>query len=142
MVKNTEWVVGIVVCTGSDTKIILNSQKGAMKQSHLEGTVNKLIMLILAIQISLCIICAILNFIWATTYGEIHSYLHITDSSLISGVLAFWSYLLLLNTMIPISLIVTVEIVKYCQGYFINKDIKMYCHEKEKYIIYLYPLLF
>jgi phospholipid-transporting ATPase len=44
---NTEWVVGIVTYTGEQTKIMLNSQKGRVKMSHLEGMVNQLVLYII-----------------------------------------------------------------------------------------------
>ncbi len=52
----------------------------------------------------------------------------------LTGVIAFFTFLLLLNTMIPISLIVTIEMVKYFQGFFMNNDVKMYSKVKEKFV--------
>ena len=45
ILKNTPWAIGLVVYSGKDTKIILNSQKSQSKSSHLEMNVNILIML-------------------------------------------------------------------------------------------------
>lgn len=42
------------------------------------------------------------------------------------GFLMFCTYLVLLNTMIPISLVVTIEMTKICQAYFINHDQLMF----------------
>jgi magnesium-transporting ATPase (P-type) len=42
----------------------------------------------------------------------------------------FFTYFLLLNTLIPISLIVTIEIIKMIQGIFIEWDTKLYCKSK------------
>lgn len=36
--------------------------------------------------------------------------------------MTFAGYFILLNTMIPISLIVSIEVIKSIQGYFINHD--------------------
>jgi magnesium-transporting ATPase (P-type) len=41
--------------------------------------------------------------------------------------------MVLLNTMIPISLIVSIEIVKMSQSYFIDKDKLMYSDFRKKY---------
>ena len=38
----------------------------------------------------------------------------------------FFTYFILLNTMIPISLIVTLELVKAAMGYFLEKDREMF----------------
>lgn len=34
--QNTEWAIGIVAYVGENTKLMLNSQKGRVKLSHLE----------------------------------------------------------------------------------------------------------
>ena len=47
--------------------------------------------------------------------------------------MTFWTFLLLLNTMIPISLIVTIEIVKYLQAFLMNWDAEMYSKIKERF---------
>ena len=44
----------------------------------------------------------------------------------VDSILMALSYIVLLNTMIPISLIVSIEIVKMSQSYFINKDTLMF----------------
>lgn len=44
--KNTEWVIGICVYTGGETKIMLNSQKGRQKMSHLEAKLNTLVIFV------------------------------------------------------------------------------------------------
>ena len=47
--KNTEWVVGICVYSGADTKIMMNSQQGQPKMSHLESQINKLVISIIIV---------------------------------------------------------------------------------------------
>ncbi len=49
-----------------------------------------------------------------------------------SSVINFFSYFLLLNTLLPISLIVTLEVVKVCQSFWIMQDIHMYNADKNK----------
>jgi hypothetical protein len=44
---NTEWIVGICIYSGEETKIMMNSQKGRVKMSHLEGVMNKLVIYII-----------------------------------------------------------------------------------------------
>uniref|UniRef100_A0AAR2JTJ1 Phospholipid-transporting ATPase n=1 Tax=Pygocentrus nattereri TaxID=42514 RepID=A0AAR2JTJ1_PYGNA len=43
-----------------------------------------------------------------------------------SGFLSFWSYVIILNTVVPISLYVSVEILRLGNSYFIDWDRKMY----------------
>ena len=44
------------------------------------------------------------------------------ESNLRVFLLTFLTYIILLNTLIPISLIVTIEIVKFIQGIFMAYD--------------------
>jgi len=134
ILKNTPWAIGVVVYTGKETKIILNSQKQSSKTSHLENLVNFLILFIFFFQLCLCIVLAIICSLWNRSSGSKTNYYLIqnTDPNIL-GLISFWSYLLLLNTMIPISLIVSIEIVKYAQGFFMNNDIEMYSSIKDKY---------
>ena len=49
-----------------------------------------------------------------------------------SGALVFWSYLILLNTLVPISLYVSVEMIRLGQSLFINWDRGMYFEKTDQ----------
>ena len=77
----------------------------------------------------------ILSGVWASNNAVGATiYLGVPSNFGLTGVISFFSFLLLLNTMIPISLIVTIEIVKFFQGYFMNNDVKMFSNAKEKFV--------
>ena len=137
MLANTKFAIALVVYTGSQTKIVMNSQKCPPKESHLEKLVNILIIVIFCIQFFLCIICSILNSFWfKNNCDKTKNYLELKDwmkNKFFSAFISFWTFLLLLNTMIPISLIVTIEIVKYSQAFLMNWDIEMYSKIKERF---------
>lgn len=135
LLKNTAFTIGIVVYTGRETKIYLNSLRSPSKQSHLERKVNIVIAIILCLQISLCIILSVLNSFFYDDNENLF-YLELKDfaqTKVLSAFYSFWTFLLLLNTMIPVSLIVTLEIVKYIQALFVNWDIEMYSKEREHF---------
>jgi len=50
----------------------------------------------------------------------------------INGVISFFSHFLLFNTLLPISLIVTLEIVKVVQAVYIYGDMKMYTADRDR----------
>lgn len=149
--KDTDWAIGIVVYTGKETKIILNINKANGKSSHLEMLINNLMILIFAIQFCLCVFCAVgSSFMFRDTFyrgnsttGNKQSYIYFTDgsqstiisyTSFYAGLTSFFSYLLLFNTMIPISLVVTLEMVKYGQGFFMMWDTEMYSTLRSKFV--------
>lgn len=57
--------------------------------------------------------------VWYGKNIENHWYINEEYSAGLEGLLTFLTYIVLNNTMIPISLIVSLEIVKAVQGYLI-----------------------
>lgn len=110
--KNTDWVVAFVLYTGNETKLMMNSQSARFKQSKIEIRMNRLVMYIVVAQCVLCAILAIIGSFWyRDSEDEVH-YLPFEWDVGVNGVISFFSYFLLLNTLLPISLIVSLEIVK------------------------------
>jgi phospholipid-transporting ATPase len=133
ILRNTQWVIGFIVYSGHSTKLLLNSKKGRYKFSKVELTMSKLLVFILFLQVLLCIICAIMNLVYYNNVVSTSFYLSTsTFNPTVDAVLTYFTYTLLLNTMIPISLIITIEIVKVIQGYFIGLDCGMYSDIRNK----------
>jgi len=130
--KNTEWVLGTVVYTGHDTKVMRNAEISKTKESRLEHTMNKFILGIFITQMIFCAIAAIGNRIWNAIHLDDLWYLDQTISKNAEGFYMFLSYFLLTNTMIPISLIVTIEIVKFIQARWMEFDDDMWSENKGK----------
>ena len=131
--KNTEWIVGCVAYTGSHTKMLLNSAEGRNKQSMVEKLMNMLIIMVLCCQIGICIILASLSSWWhETTIEENHDYIAYEEKAEVTWIIKFFAYFLLLNTFIPISLVVTLEVVKFLQLFIIEWDTFMYTHDNDK----------
>ena len=125
--KNTRWIIGIVVYTGHNCKLMKNAKDPRTKFSSVEELMNKGLVLIFILQGILCFISAILR---GTAYednlkGAKENPISFGYSKYNVGIesfLNFFTYLLLLNTLIPISLIITLEIVKLIQGLFMTSD--------------------
>lgn len=92
---------------------------------------NALLVLIFFFQIVLCFVCAIA---YGIKSNELTTewYLEKPSSIIGNSCLIFLSYLVLFNTMIPISLVVSLEIVKSVQGVFIQKDSLLYSEFRGK----------
>ena len=75
---------------------------------------NNLVLYIILVQIILCLIVSIIGSFWYTdrTKETGNLYLVITFNVGVNGVISFFSHFLIFNTLLPISLIVTLEIVK------------------------------
>ena len=73
---------------------------------------NLLVLWILALQFGFCLLVSFVGIHWYRNESSNNSYLYLTDTLGTSYVKTFFRYFLLLNTLIPISLIVTIEVVK------------------------------
>ena len=133
--RNTQWIIGIVVYTGHNCKIMKNAKEPRIKYSSVESLMNQMLIFILILQSVFCIICAILRGIYYKKNIEDNPFLNYTDHSYgVEGLISYFTYMLLLNTMIPISLIITLEIVKLIQGAFISVDAEGYSRIRDKLI--------
>jgi magnesium-transporting ATPase (P-type) len=86
--------------------------------------------IIFLLQLCLVVLCGVLNVVLfeasytGSNFGKL--VLHQEKvSGPIQAILTSLSYFILLNTLIPISLLVSIEVVKYCQGFFIGADLLM-----------------
>jgi phospholipid-transporting ATPase len=65
-VQNIEWVYGIVVYSGHETKIMKNCLESKYKFSRLDKHTNNSILFILVFQMLLSFFIAAIGFIWMT----------------------------------------------------------------------------
>ena len=146
--KNTSWIIGIVVYTGHNCKIMKNAKDPVTKYSSVELLMNKTLIIIFILQAILCIISAILRGYYynLNNLDKVDGYggnnINTSEVSFgytlykygLESFLNYFTYLLLLNTMIPISLIITLEIVKLIQGAFMRRDVYSYSKVRKKWL--------
>ncbi|KAG0258279.1 hypothetical protein BG011_003393 [Mortierella polycephala] len=136
VIRNTHWVIAVIVATGTDTKIMLNSGETPSKRSRIEKTMNIQVALNFAILLLLCIVCAVGSTIydrkWRGTGAE-ELWNMSTRGVVIEGVVTFFTSLIIFQNIIPISLYISIEFVKTFQAYFIWQDSDMYDVELDQY---------
>uniref|UniRef100_A0A672NEJ5 Phospholipid-transporting ATPase n=1 Tax=Sinocyclocheilus grahami TaxID=75366 RepID=A0A672NEJ5_SINGR len=128
--RNTQWVVGIVVYTGHDSKLMQNSTKAPLKRSNVERVTNMQILVLFGILLVMALVSSIGAAIWNKQHTDEACWYLSRDISL-----NFWynllTFIILYNNLIPISLLVTLEVVKFTQALFINWDVEMYYAETD-----------
>ena len=62
--RNTDWVIGVVVYTGHDTRIMRNSVKSKQKFSRLEKMITKSIVIIMLIEALMCSVAGAFATVW------------------------------------------------------------------------------
>ncbi|KAG0624510.1 hypothetical protein M758_3G253200 [Ceratodon purpureus] len=133
--RHTEWILGAVVFTGMDTKLMKNMISGSHKVSTLELNNNTLVGIMLIILCLLCLSTAIASDIWTTEqankwpfYIPIQNHWPEPKSGMSLILIQMLRFILLLNEFVPISMYVTLEIVKVVQCLYVNWDIHMFYH--------------
>jgi phospholipid-transporting ATPase len=123
--RNTEWAVGVVVYTGRETKIQMNSSKPVRKLSSMDKLTFKFTLIAFIVQAVFCLIGALGWGIIASSQSfQNRFYLGFfgLSSAEIAGkaTLKFFSYIILFSNFVPISLPVVVGIVKIFQSMLIE----------------------
>ncbi|KIY50725.1 phospholipid-translocating P-type ATPase [Fistulina hepatica ATCC 64428] len=131
VVRNTDWVIGLVLFTGVDTKIMLNSGLTPSKRSKIDRLMNIQVIINLLLLAVMSVVCGIADsLLEQQRYPEGALWLYDDDQSgnnpRVNGVIT-WAYsLLTFQIIIPISLYITLEVVRTLQAgwIFLDDDIK------------------
>ncbi|XP_053284418.1 phospholipid-transporting ATPase IA isoform X4 [Pleuronectes platessa] len=123
--RNTQWIHGVVVYTGHDTKLMQNSTRPPLKLSNVERITNFQILVLFGWLLAISLICSIGQTIWKYQYGNDAWYMDLNYGGAANFGLNFLTFIILFNNLIPISLLVTLEVIKFIQAFFINWDTDM-----------------
>ena len=122
VLKNTNYVCGIVIYSGKNTKIMKNGKSARFKMSKVLNTMNKLLYSVFIFEIILCVVYGYLCLNWNNKNEPIYTYIFIVKDThnpftkfIINMFTCFVSY----SQMIPISLYVVLEIIKIIQGFLV-----------------------
>jgi phospholipid-transporting ATPase len=120
---NTEWVLGLIVYTGRQTKMMLNRNPARFKFSRFAKQINTLLMVSLVLNLFICLVPSIyysaISPDWERQYGVAD------NNSFLGWLLGFVTQYILFSFMIPISMNVTVELIKVAQSKFMEWDSSM-----------------
>ncbi|RWW64648.1 hypothetical protein BHE74_00028103 [Ensete ventricosum] len=140
-IKNTAWAIGVVVYAGCDTKVMLNSSGAPSKRSRLETHMNRETLLLSALLIVLCSVVSVCNGFWLGNHRddlELSQFFRKKDYSdgdeknynyYGIGMQVFFTFLMsviVFQIMIPISLYISMELVRLGQAYFMSGDTNLY----------------
>ncbi|XP_044737082.1 probable phospholipid-transporting ATPase IA isoform X2 [Chrysoperla carnea] len=131
MLRNTSWVFAAVIYTGNDTKLIRNSTKAPLKRSTVDRLTNTQVIMLFGILLLLAFISAGCNEIWSRTHNNRDWYIGLDEIVTRNFGYNLLTFLILYNNLVPISLQVTLEIVRFIQAIFINMDLQMYHEETD-----------
>lgn len=141
--KNTEWIIGVVVYAGQETKAMLNSTISRSKSSNLESYMNRETLWLSAFLLITCSVVATGMGVWLFkntknldalpyyrrkyfTFGRENRKDFEFYGLALEIFFSFLSSVIIFQIMIPISLYITMELVRVGQSYFMIGDTRMY----------------
>ncbi|OWZ24311.1 Phospholipid-translocating p-type flippase [Phytophthora megakarya] len=123
--KDTVWVVGVVIYTGDDTRVRQNASETPIKASWLSHFINQITIWIVIVQIIILIVAVVVEAqLVGSSRVQRNPYIpdDIKDSTFIDFVWLFLAYMLLFSNFVPISLQVTIDFTRYFQARAITND--------------------
>ncbi|KAL1338670.1 hypothetical protein HN51_033277 [Arachis hypogaea] len=139
--KNTSWALGVAVYCGSETKAMLNSSGAPSKRSRLETRMNSEIIMLSCFLVALCTVTSVCAAVWLKRHkDELDLMPYYRKLSFSSGkpkkykyygwfweiIFTFLMSVIVFQVMIPISLYISMELVRVGQAYFMIRDDRMY----------------
>ncbi|KAI9251699.1 hypothetical protein EDC94DRAFT_621844 [Helicostylum pulchrum] len=125
--RNTSWIYGLVVFTGHETKLMLNSSKKPTKLSNVTRITNRNILYLFGMLVTMSVLCSCGNLAMSKSNGDKRDYIMISATELGKEFgFNILTFMILFNSFIPISLMVAMEIVKYIQAIMIDNDLDIY----------------
>ncbi|KAK9770446.1 putative Phospholipid-transporting ATPase [Seiridium cardinale] len=122
VLRNTACATGLVINTGEECKIRMNANREIhAKMPAMQRKINHIVLFLVAFVAFLAVGLTTANEIWKAQYLPKASY--IRGSVPVKEILI--GYIIMFNTLIPISLIVSLEIIKLGQ-LFLLQDVEMY----------------
>lgn len=131
--RNTPWIHGLVVFTGHETKLMRNATATPIKRTDVERMLNRQIIMLVLILLVLSLTSTIGDIIVQATSRDKLAYLSFTGSFNAASqfFLDIFTYWVLYSNLVPISLFVTIDLVKYYQAFLINSDLDIYYAETD-----------
>ncbi|XP_069073145.1 phospholipid-transporting ATPase IK [Pleurodeles waltl] len=133
-IRNTETCYGLVIYAGIDSKIMKNCGKINVKKTKLDLMTNQIVIIIFIVLVLTNICLAIAAGVWSKWFQEKHSYIPALGADITpayDAFLIFWGYTILLSTIVPMSMFITLEFIHLVHSLLIGWDIEMYYAAKD-----------
>ncbi|TID29794.1 hypothetical protein CANINC_001609 [Pichia inconspicua] len=124
IIRNTDSCIGVVVFTGEETKIRMNAIKSPrVKAPKLQRKINIIVLFMVFLVLTMSLLSFLGEKILYNRYHDRNWYVAGEDAGAAATIVG---YIIMFNTLIPLSLYVTMEIIKAVQMCLLQWDIDMY----------------
>ena len=139
--RNTDWILGLVLATGTETKVAFRKEApagGEAKETHTNALINVDVAFLVVVLIVICIAGATVHAAFQIGYGhgeETLWYLGGADAEFSIGatwVITVFTYFLLSSCFIPIVFYVFRNMILLLSKSFVQSDLQMYDAEGDE----------
>lgn len=124
IIRNTDSCLGMVIFTGEETKIRMNAIKNPrIKAPKLQRKINMIVAFMVFVVLTISCFSLMAERLFYKKYRDLTWY---TDGADVGVAPTIMGFIIMFNTMIPLSLYVTMEIIKAIQMALLQWDIDMY----------------
>ncbi|ODV85381.1 hypothetical protein CANARDRAFT_28176 [[Candida] arabinofermentans NRRL YB-2248] len=124
IIRNTTSCLGLVIFSGEETKIRMNAIKNPrIKAPKLQKSINMIVAFMVMLVLSLSVFSLMGERLLYSRYKNLNWYIMGEDAGVAATVMGF---IIMYNTLIPLSLYVTMEIIKVMQMLLLQWDVDMY----------------
>ena len=120
-VHYTDWIMGIALCTGHDTKVMKNMRHPPAKRTQFDVDINKMIVGVFIFKMIVIITLAGVDSMYETNGKFPYVESTVSSQGACFGI-ALMQYFVLYSYLIPISLMVTIEIIRLYHMFMILWD--------------------
>ncbi|CAF1092643.1 unnamed protein product [Adineta steineri] len=127
VLRITDYIDGIIIYAGNQTKIIKSSKTSSSKHALIERYINRDVLFSSLILIFLCLLGAGLSLRWEHSFGNQWRFVtFLIDNPSIDAANHFFAsalrFMILFQVLVPIALYVSLDIVRVLQMYTIARD--------------------
>ena len=130
--KNVDYIYGIIIYSGNDTKLMQNINNSSYKHSYIEITENKIVIYVMLFTFILCIggaFTAIYEHRWLRKNNAFYLFSNNPNkkyNDVKEGFKYFGIYFLIFQNITPICLMIALEVVKLAQVFFMSFDKELF----------------
>ena len=131
LVRNTPWLIGLIIYAGEDTKIRQNMKaqltESRRKETRVFAMTKRIFLLMVLVQVVMCALAAVLaGWYESTDIGSAwYLYTDSLDAPLLYAGQRFLTWFIIVKDFVPISLYVSLELVQFLQALFMQWDATM-----------------
>lgn len=135
--RNTGFVYGLVLFTGKETRLVMNSSSTPIKVSLTEKKINSYLGFVfglLVLMVAGSMLVPVLVPSLSLSHAQREYYEAGTTVVERSEMAGFFVFLILYNNLVPVSLYISVDFVKGCQAFYMERDKNMWHQVKNGFI--------